>query len=289
MACFEPRRLGCGRITRFACAVALLLLSAGAFADDAVPSCYQATGLQTPAIPPDREIFVLIDQTTIFDATLKRTAEENVVGFLGPNTSYQVIVFSAFAQGRYTTPVIQGTIEPPFPQNQRDSVSERRLAALDKCLAAQQPWAERQVVGVMGRSFAQASPGLAKSDILAAIHDVALAMAASPAKRKVLFLVSDMLENSSITSFYGPGGRVRLIAPQRELTLTAKADMFAQLNGATVDVMGAGLLAPNVSKRAGYRDPKTMAALRTFWQGYFVKSGGVLDQFGEPDLLAPIK
>ncbi len=287
MACFRLRRPS--GTTRLASAATLLLLSAGAVAANAVPSCYRATGLQAPAIPPDRELFILIDQTTIFDETLKRTAEENVVGFLGPNSSYQVIVFSAFSQGRYTTPVIQGTIEPAFPVKARDSVSERRLAALDKCLAAQQPWAERQVVEVMGRSFAQASPDLAKSDILAAIRDVALAMAASPAKRKVLFLVSDMLENSSITSFYGPGGRVRLVAPERELALTAKADMFAQLTGATVDVMGAGLLAPDVSKQAGYRDPKTMEALRTFWQQYFVKSGGVPDQFGEPDLLAPIR
>lgn len=287
MVCFKARRLW--RVTRLACAATLLLLSAAAFADNAVPSCYHATGLQAPAIPPDRELFILIDQTTIFDATLKRTAEENVAAFLGPNSSYQVIVFSAFSQGRYTTPVIQGTIEPAFPAKERDSVSERRLAALDKCLAAQEPWAKRQAVGVMGRSFAQASPDLAKSDILAAIRDVALAMAASPAKRKVLFIVSDMLENSSITSFYGPGGRVRLLAPERELALTAKADMFAALNGATVDVLGAGLLAPNVSTRAGYRDPKTMEALRTFWLRYLVKSGGVPDQFGEPDLLAPIK
>jgi hypothetical protein len=287
MACSRLRRPRF--MTRLACGVTLLLLSAGVFAANAVPSCYQATGLQAPTIPPDRELFVLIDQTTIFDETLKRTAEENVVGFLGPNSSYQVIVFSAFSQGRYTTPVIQGTIEPTFPVKERDSVSERRLAALDKCLAAQAPWAKRQAVQIMTRSFAQASPDLAKSDILAAIRDVALAMAASPAKRKVLFLVSDMLENSSITSFYGPGGRVRLIAPNRELALTAKADMFAQLNGATVDVMGAGLLAPDVGKRAGYRDPKTMEALRTFWQQYFVRSGGAPDQFGEPDLLAPIK
>lgn len=262
--------------------------AAGATTPNAVPSCYQAIGLTAPAVPPERELFVLIDQTTMFNEDLKRTAEENVVGFLGPNSSYQVIVFSAFSQGRYTSVVSKGFLEAPFPQSERASVSERKLAELDKCLQAQEPWTKKQVIQILQRSFADASPDLAKSDILAAIHDVATVVSESQGKHKVLFLVSDMLENSSITSFYGPGGRVRRLDPKKEMVLAEKADMLAQLGGSTVDILGAGVLPPKLNK-ASYRDPKTLSALRSFWAQYFQKSGAVLDQFGEPDLLSPIK
>lgn len=268
-----------------------LLAGADAVAgtSDAVPSCYQATGLTAPVVPPEREIFILIDQTTLFDDGLKHTAEENVRGFLGPNSAYQVIVFSAFSQGRYTTVVTKGFLEAPFPEAERASVSERKLAELDHCLQAQEPWAKKHVIESLRRSFSEASPNLAKSDILAAIRDVAGVISGSPGKRKVLFLVSDMLENSSITSFYGPGGSVRRVDPLKELARAEKADVLAKLAGSTVDVLGAGVLPPKLSRKASYRDPQTLAALRSFWAQYFEKSGAVLDQFGEPDLLAPIR
>jgi hypothetical protein len=98
-----------------------------------------------------------------------------------------------------------------------------------------------------------------------------------------------MLENSSISSFY-QNQSVRLIDPEKELSLVAKHDLFADFSGARVYVLGTGLI-PEDSKsnKNQYRDPKTMAALSTFWLQYFSKSNGRLMELGKPALLNPIR
>ena len=254
-----------------------------------VPSCYKANQLAAMLSPPAREIFVVIDQTTILDEDLKTAVLENVRHFLGPDSSYTVVSFSAFSQGRYTEIVGTGTIEPPFPANERDSTSERLLKSLDVCLQKQGTWAKGKVSEDIGKTLVASSPDLARSDILEALHDISSRIEASPARDKVLLMVSDMLENSSISSFYARGGRVRKIDPDRELTLAQKADTVGVLHNVRVDVLGAGLLGPTADRHSTYRDPQTLTALHEFWKQYFDKSGAVLEQFGEPALLQPIE
>jgi hypothetical protein len=254
-----------------------------------VPSCYKASQLTAMLSPPAREIFIVIDQTTILDDDLKSSLLENVRHFLGPDSAYTVVAFSAFSQDRYTEIVSTGTIEPPFPAKERDSTSERLLKTLDACLQKQGPWAKDRVSKDIAKTLVASSPDLARSDILGALHDISSRIEASPARDKVLLMVSDMLENSSISSFYAHGGRVRKIDPDRELVLAQKADTVGVLHNVRVDVLGAGLLSPTADRRSSYRDPQTLSALHEFWKRYFENSGAVLEQFGEPALLQPIK
>ena len=90
-----------------------------------VPSCYAANKIEVKAAPPAREIFVLVDQTTIFDEKLQNSIFENTWGYLGPNSAYTVVSFSAFAQGRYTEVVSAGTIEAPLSDRDRQRFGAR--------------------------------------------------------------------------------------------------------------------------------------------------------------------
>src|SRR3989442_10277774 len=85
-----------------------------------VPSCYKANKLERQLPAPAREIFVLVDQTTLFDEKLQNSVFENTWGYLGQDSSYTVVSFSAFSQGRYTEVVSTGIIEPPLPVRERD-------------------------------------------------------------------------------------------------------------------------------------------------------------------------
>lgn len=66
----------------------------------------------------------------------------------------------------------------------------------------------------LNKALAGSSSDLAKSDVLAGLKDLSSRVKKSEAKNKVVILASDMLENSSITSFYAKQA-VRLIDPKK--------------------------------------------------------------------------
>jgi hypothetical protein len=254
-----------------------------------VPSCYKANKFDVPIQSPEKEIFVLVDQTTILDEKLQNSVLENTWGFLDLNSSYTVVSFSAFSQGRYTEVVAAGVIEPEFPPKKRNSTSVRKLKSFDECMKGQVQWAKKRAVDAIKKSFSASHVQLAKSDIIASLRDVSARVKESPAKDKVLFIVSDMLENSTISSFYAGNMRVRSIDPSKEILAAEKADLLSDFGGARVFVLGAGLIGPSGDSKSSYRDPRTMNALHDFWSKYFEKSNATLDEFGQPALLQPIR
>lgn len=263
--------------------------SAHAGISNDVPSCYAANKIEFRKPQPDKEIFVLVDQTTIFDDKLKRSINENLWNNLAANTAFTVIRFSAFSQGRYTEVVSTGVIEPPLPDPARDSTSTKLLGKFDACMTAQLKFARDLAIKAVAASLSDASPDLAKSDIFAALKDAATRVKASQAKERLVLLASDMLENSSVSSFYAPGNKVRKIDPAKELAAADKAGMIGEFGGASVHVIGAGLIAATGDAKSSYRDPQTLGALNEFWTRYLEKSGATLAQFGAPALLKPVQ
>lgn len=254
-----------------------------------VPSCYAANKIDAARAPVATEIFVVVDQTTMFDDKLKRSISENLWENMKPNTSFTVVRFSAFSQGRYTEVVSTGTIEPPLSDKLRDDTSSKLLVHFDACMSGQLKFARDHAVAAVTSSLADSSPDLAKSDILAALKDVSGRVKSSKAKERIVFLASDMLENSSVSSFYASGNSVRRIDPAKELAAADKAGLIGDFGGASVHVIGAGLIGPAGNAKATYRDPQTMTALNDFWGRYFEKSGAHLEQFGAPALLKPVR
>jgi hypothetical protein len=271
-----------------ACAV-LLCGQAWAGTEDVVPSCYDHRLGVTPA-PASTELFVLVDQTTVFDTTLQQQVADNIRAFMTAGNGFSVLTFSAFSQGRYAQVLSAGTIEPGIAQASRDDISKPLLARFDAC-EKRQPQLAMQAIGTALRTaFGGSSADLAKSDVMASLKSISARVKKSTASEKVVLIASDMLENSSITSFYASKGiAVRQIDVAKELKLAGDNDMFGDFGGAKVYVVGAGLLAEDAKKGNKYRDPKTMRALSGFWNSYFQKSQATLVEVGQPALLNSIR
>ena len=256
-------------------------------ATNAVPSCYEGK-LTAPAVPLAKELFVLIDQTTLLDDQLKQSVAEQVRPFLSKGNGFSVLVFSAFTQGKYTQLLTSGQLDHAMPDVLRSDVSKPVLGKFDQCITRQAGLAGQTVGGALRSAFEGSSGEIAKSDVLASLKDISGKVRQSKATEKVVLLVSDMLENSSVSSFYA-NQSVRKIDPSKEMKLATDNNLIADFNGARVYVLGAGLLSDDAKKKATYRDPKTMLALAGFWKSYFEKSNAQLIEFGQPALLNQAK
>lgn len=148
--------------------------------------------------------------------------------------------------------------------------------------------ASRLLGGAMKSAFSIGNNNIAKSDVLASLKDISSRVKKSTADRKIVLIASDMLENSSISSFYAKQS-VRKIDPEKELKLATDNHMFGDFGGAKVYVIGAGLLTEDAKQAQGvYRSPQIMQALATFWKAWFLKSNAEIVEFGQPALLNPV-
>lgn len=182
-----------------------------------------------------------------------------------------------------------GKLDHALPEAVRNDVSKPVLTKFDQCMARQSRLAAQAVGTALRDAFAGSSGEIAKSDVLASLKDISGKVRQSPGTEKVVLLVSDMLENSSVSSFYASQS-VRRIDPLHEMKLASDNQLLADFAGARLYVLGAGLLGEDAkNKKAAYGDPKTMQALTTFWKTYFDKSNAQLVEFGQPALLNQVK
>lgn len=258
-----------------------------------VPSCYTANKLQMAVPAPVREVFIMLDQTTPLDAALQKKVIENVANVLQPGTAYSIATFSSFGQGRYLELLASGVMEVALSESARNSIGSVVLRNFDACLVSQRNFVRKTAAAALQQAFSGISVDYAKSDVMASIKEMSARIKQSQANSKVLFLISDMLENSGVSKFYA-NSNVRQINPVAELQKATSSDMLSDLDGARVFVLGAGLVQDPKSKgRANdsgvYRSPQTMNALKDFWARYFQNSNATLQAFGMPALLVPVQ
>lgn len=254
---------------------------------DAVASCYRTLSISPPAAEESRAYFVLLDQTTVFDASLKQTISTATRTNLRLSTQFTIATFSAFLGDHYTDIVVAGRTEGLLSQAERDDTGKPKLHSLDVCMAHQIDYARRISEEALEKSFGAASTEIARSDILATLNDfVTHVVRPSPAATKTLLIASDMLENSSLSSFYSHR-TVRRLDASAELAKVRTKGLIPDLSGVRVFVIGAGLLDP---QSAGtYRDPQTMLSLEGFWSAYFKEAHAQLVEFGKPQLLGKVE
>jgi hypothetical protein len=274
------------QVVAAACLTAIAV-SAHAGVTNDIPSCYVANHIKPIAGDAGHELFIAIDQTTVFDEKLQAQIAEMAGKAIRPGGAYTLFDFSAFSQGHYTEVVTRGVIESPIPEKLRDDISERALRSFDACMTGQSAYAKKALLTSIVRVESVATNDLAKSDILAALKDISDSVRASSASDKVVLLASDMLENSSVSSFYSHNA-VRRIDPVLEMKKATAAGLIGDFGGARVYVIGAGLLAGDAKVKNAYRDPQTMSALKEFWTLYFQKSNASIGEFGAPALLGSV-
>lgn len=252
-----------------------------------IPSCYAANKLPLPT-SAERELFVLVDQTTMLDANLQKSIKENVGRLMKPGTAYVIGEFSSFSQGRYMDILSAGTLEQKIAEKERDDISVKLLKNFDACMQGQFNYGMKVAATALNKALSGSSSDIAKSDVISSLKELSSRVRQSTAKEKTILIASDMLENSSISSFYAKQA-VRQITPEKELNLVADNQMFGDFGGAKVYVIGAGTLAQDAKSPKGvYRSPQVMQALSSFWKTWFQKSNANVVEFGQPALLNPI-
>jgi len=248
-----------------------------------VPSCYDALHIDGPKGPADKEIFVVVDQTTILDKKLMIYVYRNTMKFIKNNEAVTIVSFSSNAKGRYTDVTYSGKVEALLPEESKHNTAKKALRKYQGCMNGQHKYAKNKATKALVSVLKGASKSLPRSDIVKSLTDVAKNIVApSHSKHKVVLLVSDMVEHSSVTSFYSKG-HIRKLNIDKEIAKIKKSGYLPDFGGADIYVVGTGMVG-----KEGYMDAKTLQNLTGFWQSYFAKTNGHLKAMGTPMLLEDI-
>lgn len=251
-----------------------------------IKSCYDKLGISEKPESSGRELVMVIDETTQLPVSLKKEALSHLIRFVKPGDAVKLYRFSAYLPDSHMALVFAGKLESQLSQEQRDSTGQNSLRQLDKCITAQQKYFQTVIAKGLANSFGSEDKKIAKSEIFFSLKQIGQDWKNSQAQDKVLFLVSDMLENSDFSSFY-QNNQIKTINPEQELAKVEKNQLQAEFTGVRVYVHAAGLVPNNV--KHGYRSGKTMQSLQNFWQAYFEKSGASLEGFGSPSLTTDLR
>lgn len=251
--------------------------------------CYRTSRISAEHPAPARSVYLLLDETTVFDENLRKAIVGEALGLIAPGTEFTALKFSAFIQGHYTDVIARDTIESELNKQDKRTQVASRIADFDTCRTAHQIRFRREVQDKVVKALGGATSDIAKSDIMGSLKTVSALAKDSPAKTKTVILASDMLENSSVSSFY-QAGSARKVNPAAEMAKASNAGTFGDFGGADVYVIGAGLI-PEIpgKKMSGYRDSGTIEALKTFWSEWLEKSNAKLVDFGAPALVGHVK
>ncbi len=247
-----------------------------------IKSCYDYARInpQTAVTVPNRHLFVAIDGTFSPDMNIKNLVNQKVQLFLQPGDEITIINFSAYVEDFYTNILFTGKLDTDIKN--RDDVSKKLLRKFDSCMKQQGTYVQRKVDTSIIKSFKKDSIEVPKTEILSNLSQViAPIVAADSEGRRVLLLVSDMVENSDVTSFYASNS-LKTIAPEQELAKVTQANMLSDFNQADIYVLGAGWIA---SDTKAFRGGEKMLPLKQFWSQYFKQSNAKLKAFGQPVLM----
>ncbi len=262
----------------------ILALSTLLLARNDVPSCYKALKIEDPSPTSQKELFILIDQTTPIDKNMMIYTYKNMMKFIKNGYAVSIASFSSNANGKYTDVAYSGRLEALLPDTAKHDIAKKALRKYEGCMNGQYKFAKKKATKALVRTLKGANKKLPHSDILKSIDDIAKhIIMPSKAEEKVVLLVSDMIEHSSITSFYSKGS-LKKVNSQKEMEKLKQSNYVANFDAAKVYVIGAGMVGKN-----SYRDSKTLKSLTEFWTAYFQVTNAKLQAIGTPMLLEDVE
>jgi hypothetical protein len=268
---------------------ALLGLSAPALARDNLGYCYgpvMAHIDRSLIKPPERELFILLDQTVRFDKKLAANLKEKTGEFIRPGDKITIVSFSANSNGNFTELVFTGALERSLPEKALSSTPMRQIKAYKKCMQAQAKNGKPFIMKSMFKALTLPDDNydFTNTELIGTINMLARDLInKSEIKDRTLLVYSDMLENSALTTHFTKGN-IRKISPKAEMAKVKKAKMIPDLSGTKVYVIGGGW----TGEGKPYLESRKLNALRAFWEAFFTKSGSRLEGFGQPVLLTEL-
>ena len=263
----------------------LILITLGTLllARNDVPSCYDALKITNPNPTVEKELFILVDQTTPLDKNIMMYTYKNMMKFIKNGYAVSIASFSANSNGKYTDVAYAGTLEALLPDGSKHDIAKKVLRKYQGCMNGQYKFAKKKSTKALVGVLKGANKKLPHSDIIKSLDDISKhIIQPSKASKKVVLLVSDMIEHSSITTFYTKGN-LKKVNTDKEMAKVKSSGHVANFDGANVYVIGAGIIG-----NKGYRDAKMLKSLTSFWESYFSTTDANLKAFGTPMLLEDI-
>ena len=258
--------------------------SAMAYQRNDIPSCYdyaKLTEYKTSNV--DRELFVIVDQTVHLDTNMKKNVASQLANFGHPGDKVTIVTFSAMAAGEYTNVPFTGRFEKFPSSNVQDDMNAMSLRKLKRCLKSQ-AGAMGQAQQILKSSFNDGEQGYPATELVGTVLTIGNDLVSrSTAERKIVLLVSDMLENSATLSFYS-GGRVKVPDAKVSYSKYKTQGFVGNFEQAEFHVIGAGF----IHGGKNYNSTKSMIELEKFWKMVLNDANVDLKQFGKPNLLGSI-
>ncbi len=264
----------------------VVTLSAGMVYAEKVPfpkTAYEATGRSEYLKKPDAALFVLVDESVGFDKNMIGRSIETVVNWLEPGSYVEISRFSSSVVGRYTETITKGRIDPEPDDDFLDNLKRSELAKFEALHRKQFRLAKQQTYKALYSIIKTSNKSVPHSDIVSSLKYLSDHVRQFDAKRKVVLVISDMLENSSATTFYSKG-HIRSIDPVAELKKLRSLDMIGDYgDNVTVYIIGLGYFwTGEGAAKEKYLNPKRVSRIQKFWVSYFKAANAHIGEIGMP-------
>src|SRR3989338_451277 len=111
----------------------ILFLAITIFADDDCKSLLT----NMSGSEKEREVFIIIDQTTPFPENIRKNAIVNIFGLIKPKTTISLFTFSEYTKGKSVSLVDRYYFHPQLTKEQKYEMGKKSLSEFDKCFKAQ--------------------------------------------------------------------------------------------------------------------------------------------------------
>ncbi|MFY9074713.1 hypothetical protein OZZ08_07055 [Malaciobacter mytili] len=239
-------------------------------------SCREALNLSKEFTKNDyynTEVFILVDESTYFDENSKEGIFKKISPFIKENVRINIDSFTEYSKTRKNKDLGSYFIYSNLTKEEEDEISRSKVRDLKECLENAKIFAYNGIKKNLEKAYRKKEDHLKKSEILRNLKIYSKNnIRYSDAKRKVVIILSDMLENSEYLSFY-KNGKVKEIDIEKEMEIVKKNRLLGKFNNAEIYVYGLGLVEVN-SVKEDSRNSKILDNLIDFWDEYFTQSGG---------------
>nr|VFK24573.1 MAG: hypothetical protein BECKMB1821G_GA0114241_10096 [Candidatus Kentron sp. MB]VFK27119.1 MAG: hypothetical protein BECKMB1821I_GA0114274_100246 [Candidatus Kentron sp. MB]VFK74899.1 MAG: hypothetical protein BECKMB1821H_GA0114242_10127 [Candidatus Kentron sp. MB] len=244
----------------------------------AIESCYDRIRASADRPPPERTLYVLIDQTAPWTPREIKQVSRLVSLWPGPGDMIRVITFSAVSEGRDITEVLAVQPDAPPPESASDRWRSSQVRAFEACFSNQNLKAKIAIKRGIRYVFEHTNPSIKKSEILQSLHRFAVTRLSKTNSSEITILIaSDFLENSSVMSFYWRGKTIE-IDGDRAMAYINQIELLPDFHGARIFGIGLGV---DSKLHKSFRKAQSVAS---FWKKYFEQGKGKLIELGMPTL-----
>jgi len=245
-------------------------------------SCFASVDYVTPKPQViKRALYVLVDETIPLSEIMKKKVVSLLSEWGKPGDMIKIARFSASYRDLYPELVYEQKIEMMPDDGFLFNLSYKDKRAVLACLKSQEKNFKPSFETQLKVSLKALNAKIPKSELLGSLKLLSKQIYLSDkALEKTVLLITDGMENSTVTSFYKKG-KLRKIKPRKEISQVRRKGMIGFWKKSNVYIYGLGLMPDNKA----YATPETVQQLKRFWEQYFVESGGKVKAIGLPELL----